>query len=56
VKTELSEERLRALSRVAKQTDYRTEFIVRSIDLVRSELASTGAVYTTLVSAALRSD
>jgi 2'-5' RNA ligase len=55
VKHPLPEERLRALSRAAKHTDYQTDFIVRSIDLMRSELAAGGSQYTTLVSAALRS-
>jgi RNA 2',3'-cyclic 3'-phosphodiesterase len=56
VKHAPSEERLRALSRVAKQTDYRTDFVVRSIDLMQSTLSSGGPAYMTLVSAALRSD
>jgi 2'-5' RNA ligase len=52
----LPEERLRRLSRVAKQVDYRTDFVVRSVDLMRSELSPSGPTYRTLVSAALRSD
>lgn len=56
VKQPLDEERLRALSRAAKQTDYATDFIVRSIDLMQSDLSIAGPTYTTLVSAALRSD
>jgi 2'-5' RNA ligase len=55
VKTPLSEEKARELSRLAKRTDYRTDFIVRSVDLMRSEPSPTGSMYTTLVSAALRS-
>jgi len=55
VKQPLAEERARVLSRQAKRTDYRTDFIVRSIDLVRSDLSADGPAYTTLVSAALRS-
>lgn len=55
VKHALPEERLRALSRVARQTDYRTDFIVRSIDLMDSVTGPSGPTYTTLVSAALRS-
>jgi RNA 2',3'-cyclic 3'-phosphodiesterase len=55
VKQELGEDRLRALARAGKQIDYRSDFIVRSIDLMRSELSQTGPTYTTLVSAALRS-
>lgn len=55
VKHALSEERLRALSRAAKQTDYRSDFIVRSIDLMQSEPSPEGSTYSALVSAALRS-
>lgn len=55
VKHALPEERLRALSRVAKQTDFRTDFVVRSVDLMSSELSQSGPAYRTLVSAALRS-
>jgi 2'-5' RNA ligase len=55
VKQPLVEERARILSRQAKRTDYRTDFIVRSIDLMRSDLSAEGPAYTTLVSAALRS-
>ena len=56
VKHPLVEERLRKLSRVAKQVDYRTDFVVRSVDLMSSELSPSGPTYRTLVSAALRSD
>jgi 2'-5' RNA ligase len=55
VKTLLPEDQLRELSRAAKATKYRSDFIVRSIDLMRSELTAAGPAYTTLVSAALRS-
>jgi 2'-5' RNA ligase len=55
VKTPISDERARELSRLAKRTDYRGDFIVRSVDLMRSELSAKGSSYTTLVSAALRS-
>ena len=55
VKQPLPEARLRALSRVGKQTDFRTDFIVRSVDLMSSELSQSGPTYRTLVSAALRS-
>jgi 2'-5' RNA ligase len=55
VKQPLAEERARKLSREAKRADYRTDFIVRSIDLMRSDLSAEGPAYTTLVSAALRS-
>jgi 2'-5' RNA ligase len=56
IKHPLPEERLRVLSRAAKQMDFETEFLVRSVDLMRSELSTTGPAYTTLASAALRSD
>jgi 2'-5' RNA ligase len=56
VKHGLSEERLRVLARAAKQIDFQTDFIVRSIDLMHSDLTPSGPTYTTLVSAALRSD
>jgi RNA 2',3'-cyclic 3'-phosphodiesterase len=55
VKHALPEERMRALARVAKRTSYRTDFIVRSIDLMQSVLGPSGSTYTPLVSAALRS-
>ena len=55
VKHSLTDDEVKALSRVARQTDYRTDFIVRSIDLMRSDSTATGSAYTTLVSAALRS-
>jgi 2'-5' RNA ligase len=55
VKQPLPEKQVRALSRHAKRTDYKSDFIVRSIDLMRSDLSADGPVYTTLVSAALRS-
>jgi 2'-5' RNA ligase len=56
VKHPLDEGRARSLSRSARQTDYRTDFIVRSIDLMQSDLSGPRPCYTTLVSAALRSD
>ena len=55
VKTPIPDDKARELSRLAKRTDYRTDFIVRSVDLMRSDLSSDGSTYTTLVSAALRS-
>jgi 2'-5' RNA ligase len=54
-KNTLPEDRLRALARSAKRTDYRTDFIVHSIDLMQSTLGPGGPSYTTLLSAALRS-
>jgi 2'-5' RNA ligase len=55
VKQPLAEARMRALSRAGKQTDFRTDFVVRSVDLMSSELSQSGPTYRTLVSAVLRS-
>src|SRR5262249_4545091 len=55
VKTAQPEERMRVLSRMAKKVDYRTDVIVRTIDVMQSELTAAGPEYTPLVSAALRS-
>lgn len=55
VKHPLPEARMRALSRAGKQTDFRTDFVVRSVDLMSSELSQSGPTYRTVVSAALRS-
>jgi 2'-5' RNA ligase len=55
VKNPLPEDKARELSRLAKRADYRSDFIVRSVDLMRSDLLTDGPTYTTLVSAALRS-
>ncbi|HXT13983.1 MAG TPA: RNA 2',3'-cyclic phosphodiesterase [Gemmatimonadaceae bacterium] len=55
IKHPLSEDRLRVLARAARQTDYRTDFIIRSVDLMHSELSPRGSTYTTVMSAALRS-
>jgi 2'-5' RNA ligase len=55
VKEPLVEERARVLSRQAKRTAYHAEFMVQSIDLMRSDLSAEGPSYTTLVLAALRS-
>jgi len=55
IKQPLSEEQLRELSRVAKKTEYRTDFIVRSFDLMHSTIGPSGPTYSTVVSAVLRS-
>lgn len=55
VKHGLPEELLRQLSRVGKQTDFRTDFVVRSVDVMCSELSQSGPTYRTVVSAVLRS-
>jgi 2'-5' RNA ligase len=55
VRNPLPVERMRDLWRRAKRVDYTTEFIVHSVDLMQSDLSSSGPRYTTLVSAPLRS-
>lgn len=55
VKAGQPEELMRVLARAAKKTEYQTDVIVRSIDVMQSELTAGGPEYTTLVSAALRS-
>jgi len=55
VRDPLPVDRIRALWREAKRIDYTTEFIVHSVDLMQSDLSSSGPRYTTLVSAPLRS-
>lgn len=55
LKQVLAEEQLRRLSRVGKQTDFRTDFVVRTVDLMSSELGQSGPAYRTVLSAALRS-
>lgn len=55
VREPLAVERARELSRIAKRIGYQTEFIVHSIDLMRSDLSAEGPSYTTLVPAAFRS-
>lgn len=54
VKHALGEPAARALSRAAKQIDFHSEFVVRSIDLMRSELSAHGPTYAVLHSAPLR--
>jgi 2'-5' RNA ligase len=56
VRQPLAEDRARILFREAKRTTYHTEFMVRSIDLMRSDLSAERPAYTALVSAALRSE
>jgi 2'-5' RNA ligase len=55
VKHTLDEPAARALARAAKAVDFQTEVVVRSIDLMRSDLSSSGSQYTTLATALLRS-
>jgi 2'-5' RNA ligase len=55
VKHSLTTDEAKTLARTARDTDYRTDFVVRSVDLMRSDPTATGPAYTTLVSAALRS-
>jgi 2'-5' RNA ligase len=56
LKHQLPEERLRTLSREARQVDLRTECDVQSIDLMQSELLPAGASYRRLLAAPLRSE
>ena len=55
VREPLPVDRMRALWREGKRVDYAAEFVVRSVDLMQSDLSSSGPRYTTLVSAPLRS-
>jgi len=55
VKRPLDQPATRTLARAAKAVDFRADVVVRSIDLMRSELLPTGPRYTTLVSAPFRS-
>ncbi len=49
------EDLMRVLSREAKKVDYREEVVVRSVDLMKSDLTPMGSHYTILTSASLRS-
>jgi len=55
VRDALPVERMRSLWRAAKRIEYNTDFAVQSVDLMQSDLSSGGPVYTTLLSAPLRS-
>jgi 2'-5' RNA ligase len=55
VKHALDEPTLRALARAGKSVDYRDEVVIDSIDLMHSELSSSGSTYTCLAAAPLRS-
>jgi len=55
VKQALAEPAARALSRAAKQIDFRSEFVVRSIDLMQSERSPHGSTYNVLHAAPMRS-
>jgi len=56
VKGNQPEERMRMLARAAKRNDYATDVVVRSIDLMESDLTANGAKHTLLASAPLRSE
>lgn len=49
------EELMRALSRAAKRVDFHEEALVRSVDLMQSDLLPAGPRYTLVASASLRS-
>lgn len=55
IKHAIRPERLPQFVRQARRTTYSTEVLVRSIDVMQSELSAAGSAYTTLFSAALRS-
>jgi RNA 2',3'-cyclic 3'-phosphodiesterase len=55
VRRPLREPEARALAREAKAVDFSGDWVIRSIDLMQSELSPAGPSYTTLVSAPLRS-
>ncbi|HEY5060932.1 MAG TPA: RNA 2',3'-cyclic phosphodiesterase [Gemmatimonadaceae bacterium] len=55
VRSPLAEDQVRLLRRTAKRIEFRREFIVRSIDVMRSTPRVDGSEYATLVSAPLRS-
>jgi len=55
VKHALAEPAARALSRAAKQVDFHSDFVVRSIDLMRSEQSTQGSIYNVLHAAPMRS-
>lgn len=55
VRHQLPTERLRPFVRQARRTDFTTDVLVRSIDVMQSELSVAGSAYTMLASAALRS-
>ena len=56
VKAVLPDDGMRELRRVAARTALRREVSVRTIDLMQSDLSTAGPRYTTLLSAALRSE
>ena len=56
IRTPLPDDRRRELSRAARRIDFQMELDVRTIELMASNLTAAGAAYTTLGSAALRSD
>lgn len=55
VKERLDEQQAKELSRAAKRVEYRTNVVIRSVDLMCSELGPAGSSYTMLASAPLRS-
>jgi len=56
VKHPLPEEGARMLSRTARRVDYTADVLVRSLDLMQSDLGPGGSAYSTLVAAPLRSE
>lgn len=56
VKHRLPEERARALSRAARRVGFTADVLVRSLDLMQSELGPGGSTYSTVATAPLRSE
>jgi len=56
VKHPLPEERVRCLTGAARGIDFTTEAVVRSLDVMRSELGPRGSSYSTIAAASLRSE
>jgi 2'-5' RNA ligase len=52
----LSEERVRAFTDAAHGVEYQVDVVVQSLDLMQSELGPGGSKYSTVASAALRSE
>jgi len=55
VNERLDEQQAKELSRAARRVQYRTDVVIRSVDLMCSELGPGGSSYTVLASAPLRS-
>jgi 2'-5' RNA ligase len=56
MKSPLSEDQARTLSRAARRVDYRADVVVRSLDLMGSDPGPSGSSYSIVASAPLRSE